>query len=413
VTAPPDVVVIGGGIVGCSAAVFVAQAGLSVTIVEGAGLASGASGANSGVVQHPFDHALTGLYEETIRLYQELSALDLGFQLGGEPDGLLFVTRNGDAAERLAASVQAAFPDQDATVLVGRELRRLEPALHPALVACRVRMGYAVPPAASTYAYATLAERHRTVIRLGREARLEFAGDRVVGVRVDGVFTPAGAVVVAAGSWTPAIIDPSGRWRPIARRWGVVVETELPSPPRHVLEEAEIDASLAGGAGEAATEAGEEATAAGAAAADGQPGGRVGPRSPAGRRPRPVPVAREFSLTTARGISAVGSTFLPSEPDPAEWVEPLLARGSTFVPGILDAPIRGVRACARPLALDGHPLIGTLPGMAGLYVCAGHGPWGISTGPASARLVADLILGRPVDVPAALDAARFGSPFGR
>jgi len=86
VTAPPDVVVIGGGIVGCSAAAFLAEAGLSVTIVEGAGLASGASGANSGVVQHPFDHALTGLYEDTIRLYRELSALGLGFQLADAPD---------------------------------------------------------------------------------------------------------------------------------------------------------------------------------------------------------------------------------------------------------------------------------------------------------------------------------------
>ena len=46
-----------------------------------------------------------------------------------------------------------------------------------------------------------------------------------------------------------------------------------------------------------------------------------------------------------------------------------------------------------------------------LVVCAGHGPWGISTGPASARLIADLALGRSVTIPAALDAARFGSPF--
>lgn len=405
-TAPPDVVVIGGGIVGCSAAAFLAQAGVNVTIVEREGLASGASGANSGVVQHPFDHALTGLYEETIRLYAELSALDPGFQLGAEPAGLLFVTRHGDAAERLAASVRAEFPDQDATVLAGRELQQLEPALHPALVACRVRMGYPVPPAASTYAYATLAERHRAVIRLGREARLEIAGGRVVGVRVDGVVTPAGVVVVAAGPWTPTVIDPFGRWRPIARRWGVVVEAELPNPPRHVLEEAEIDAILAGGATA-------EETAAGGSAGNGPPGADSVVGGHATRQPRPAPIAREFSLTTAGGVSAVGSTFLPSEPDPAEWVEPLLARGSTFVPGILDAPIRGVRACARPLSVDGYPLIGTLPGMAGLFVCAGHGPWGISTGPASARMVADLILGRPVTVPAALDAARFGSPFER
>jgi glycine/D-amino acid oxidase-like deaminating enzyme len=36
--------------------------------------------------------------------------------------------------------------------------------------------------------------------------------------------------------------------------------------------------------------------------------------------------------------------------------------------------------------------------------------WGISTGPASARLVADLVLGRSPVIPAELDPARFGVP---
>ena len=143
---------------------------------------------------------------------------------------------------------------------------------------------------------------------------------------------------------------------------------------------------------------------------NGAPGAResVGRLAQAGRR---APDAREFSLSTAAGISAVGSTFLPAEPDPAEWVVPLLERAAMFVPRVVDAPIRGVRACARPVSLDGHPLIGALAGAEGLLVCAGHGPWGISTGPASARLIADVALGRNPSIPAALAAGRFGSPF--
>jgi glycine/D-amino acid oxidase-like deaminating enzyme len=74
----------------------------------------------------------------------------------------------------------------------------------------------------------------------------------------------------------------------------------------------------------------------------------------------------------------------------------------------------GLRACARPLALDGRPLVGPVPGADGLFVAAGHGPWGISTGPASAAHVAALVLGEPdprePDVRAATDAARFGVP---
>jgi glycine/D-amino acid oxidase-like deaminating enzyme len=60
--------------------------------------------------------------------------------------------------------------------------------------------------------------------------------------------------------------------------------------------------------------------------------------------------------------------------------------------------------------LDGRPLIGAVPGFDGLWIAAGHGPWGISTGPASGRLLADLVLGRMMAPPAALDPARFEAP---
>jgi glycine/D-amino acid oxidase-like deaminating enzyme len=67
------------------------------------------------------------------------------------------------------------------------------------------------------------------------------------------------------------------------------------------------------------------------------------------------------------------------------------------------------------LALDGRPLVGAVPGFDGLFIAAGHGPWGISTGPASARHVAELVLGKPDPrtpvVAAATGAARFGTPL--
>jgi glycine/D-amino acid oxidase-like deaminating enzyme len=108
----------------------------------------------------------------------------------------------------------------------------------------------------------------------------------------------------------------------------------------------------------------------------------------------------------------VGSTFLPDEPAPDAWIERILVRAMRFVPAIGDAPIRGVRCCARPQSQDGRPLVGAVPGVRGAFVCAGHGPWGISTGPGSARLVADLVLGRDPAIPGELDPARFGAPRG-
>ena len=49
---------------------------------------------------------------------------------------------------------------------------RLEPALAAGLWACRVEMGFPVHPGASTYAYATLAERRGALVRSGRSASL-------------------------------------------------------------------------------------------------------------------------------------------------------------------------------------------------------------------------------------------------
>ena len=389
----PDVVIVGGGIVGAAAATFLARGGARVTIYDRDGLASGASGANSGVVQYPIDPALVPLHLETVELYRELSAADAGFRLPLEPAGLLFVSRQGDVVRRLAHELAVSDPVLRPEVLEGTSLLALEPSLAPDLSACRVMTGYPVPPAASTYAYATLAERAGVTIRVGRAATPEVVKGRCVGVRVRDQVVPADAVLVAAGPWTSELIDPGARWRPIKPVWGVVVETECTSAPRHVLEEAEIEASIGAKAPPgASSSSGASESGSPATAVDEPPGG-------------------QFSLVTAGGVSAVGSTFLEDEPDPASWLVPLLERASQFVPGLADAAIRGVRACARPMAEDRRPLIGAVPGAAGLYVCAGHGPWGISTGPASARLVADLILGRPVELPPQLDAGRFGSPL--
>ena len=69
-----------------------------------------------------------------------------------------------------------------------------------------------------------------------------------------------------------------------------------------------------------------------------------------------------------------------------------------------------MRACARPLAADGRPLLGAVPGIEGLYLVTGHGAWGITLGPGSARLVADAVMGSGDDIPPELRAARFGAP---
>lgn len=386
----PDVAIIGGGVVGAAAAAMLAGDGARVTLYEREAIAAGASGRNSGVVQHPFDPPLAPLYFATVEAYRALGAEipEAGFVLADAPAGLLLVSRGSAAVvEALATHLGATFPYLAPRVVHGEELRAQEPSLAPDLFACRIEAGFPVVPSAPTYALATLAERRGAAIRLGRAAVPVVEDGRAVGVQVGGRVEPAGAVVVAGGPWSPEIIDPQGAWRPIRKVWGVVAETLMAAPPHHVLEEAEMDEALG-----------------------------VGPRGFTGADSREAPPLDEedgprFSLMTAAGRSVAGSTFLEGdEPELRPWVERILRHGSEFVPSLADAPIREIRVCARPVSADGRPLVGPVPGVEGLFICAGHGPWGISTGPGSARLVADLVLGRAPEISPAFDTGRFGEP---
>ena len=367
--------IIGGGIVGASMAARLAAAGAAVRLYEREAIGAAASGRNSGVVQHPFDPVLAALHLETVELYRELerSAPDR-FTLPPTPAGLLAVGHDAVSVQRLAAALAETHPALEPRYLAPGEASRVEPALAASVAACRLSIGYPVGPAAATRAWAAWARDLGARLELGRAARPWSRGGRIAGIELAGERVAAGGVVVAAGPWSPGLVDPSGAWRPIRPVWGVVVDIELAMPPRHVLEQADIDIEPAPVSDEAAARVGE----------------------------------RDFSLVPSGAVSALGSTFLPDEPDRDALVPDLVAHGTRFVPGIATGRLGAARACARPQSFDGRPLLGRIPGIDGLWVAAGHGPWGISTGPASGRLVADLVLGRITGPPPELDPARFG-----
>ncbi len=235
-------------------------------------------------------------------------------------------------------------------------------------------------PEAATEAWAQLAYERGAVLLVGSPAQPMLHDGRVTGVVLgDGSTIDADVVLVAAGPWSPQLVDPSGTWRPIHRTWGVTVQLRLDGDaPRHIVEEDEVDTLTRA----------DTATA------------RAGEADDAEADPPSL-----FSLATAGGVTTLGSVFLPTEPDPARIGELLLRRAAAFLPAVAEAELVGRRMCARPQSVDGRPFIGPVADVAGLFVCAGHGPWGISTGPASAAIAARAILDGTAP-PAGLDASR-------
>lgn len=369
----PDVVVVGGGIIGTSAASFLAEAGLRVILVERTAVAAGASGRNSGAVQDPFDPLLTSFHGETLEIYRGLGQGGSGFVLPTRPAGLLLVSLDEAPVAAIWRDVRDQRPDLEPTLLNGADLRAIEPAIARGVIACRLNTGYPVPPAAATIAFARRAEAAGAHFRIGAGATLTRRNGHVAGVEIEGERILAAAVLVAAGALTAELIDPAGSWRPIHATWGVNVEVELRRPPQAVVEEVGVETVAASVVDESSE-----------------------------------PTPSIFSLVTAGGSSSLGSTFLRRQPD-ADAVAPVLReRGAGFMPVLRDQPIRSVRTCARPQSIDGRPLLGEVPGLERLFVASGHGPWGISVGPACARIVSERILGRPVIIPPELSADRFG-----
>lgn len=373
-----DVAIIGGGIIGCSAAAMLAERSARVTLFEATAVGAGASGRNLGALQHPFDPVLAPLFHDSLDRYARLGDEGVGFALPPAPAGLLLLNADANAARAQATRLAASVPELRPTFLDADTVATEEPSLAAGYAACRLATGYPIPPATATTGWARLAERRGATLRVGVAAGPWLRDGRVVGVRLaNGETFAADAVLLAAGPWTPVLADPHGAWRPIVRTWGVTVQLELgAAAPRHVVEEDEVDAA-------------NRPAAAAARAADAEA----------------VDPPTLFSLASAAGISTLGSTFLPAEPDQQRIARLLVDRAVSYLPGVAAARVAEVRTCARPQSVDGRPFIGPVAGMDGLFVCAGHGPWGISTGPASAALAVDAIedAGR---IPAQLRADR-------
>jgi len=371
--AAPDVVVIGGGVIGLAIAWRAAQAGLRVTVLERGRPGGETSHVAAGMLA-PISEAgaselgLLALGLRSAATYPDFAA-ELAEASGRDPGylscGTLAVARDGDEAEAL----EREFELRRGLGLEVRRLRssaarRLEPALAPTLrLALEVPGDHAVDPRRLTAALARAvwhaggviragAEVTEIVVDAGRVVGAAHAGDahargRVVGAILSGgERVAAPAVVVAAGPWSGELAGlPSGARLPLRPVKGQILRLHDPAGPglvEHVLR-----------IGDA----------------------YVVPRGD-GRYVLGATVEeRGFEQTVTAGA-----------------VFELLRDAIELVPGFSELELDECSAGLRPATPDGVPAIG--PGaLPGLFWATGHHRSGVLLAPLTAELVVSALLG--------------------
>ncbi len=245
-----DAVFIGAGLIGLSCAWRAAQRGMSVMVLDRSWPGAGASGVAAGMLA-PVTEAEFG-EEELLR--QNLAARERwpGFAaeleersgLGSHyrESGALVVAADRDDAEELRRlhSFQRSL-GLESEWLAPREARRLEPGLAPRIGGAIHAPGDAqVDPRAVVRALVTALRDAGGEILSGAEvAEVERDGGRVTGVRTTGdVRVSAGAVVVAAGAWSPPLA-PGGEGPALRPVKGQLLELRvrggMPEPCRRIV----------------------------------------------------------------------------------------------------------------------------------------------------------------------------------
>jgi glycine oxidase len=337
----PDVIVVGGGLIGLTCATAVARHGLRVLVIS-SNEQGAASPASAGILAPSVGHAsgparaLGIAARDMYSAYLEGLASRTGVHAPLDRSGVLEVAFTDEEAAALRSIV-----DDNAEWIDARALHDFEPALAPAAGAVLHREDGAVDSGALLHAVRVDAERDpRISLRDGRVTRLETGRTPIRVDLVSGDRVGAPAVVVAAGAWVSLI---AGLPRPLPV---VPVRGQLlalaGAPVRHVV-----------------------------------------------MSPRGYLVPRRNRSLVGSTMEHVGFDARTTEDGAA------LLRGYAreISPELATHPIVEHWAGLRPVTPDLLPVVGGDPECKGLFYACGHSRNGVLLAPLTADLIADLISG--------------------
>lgn len=355
----PDVLVVGGGLIGLVTAWRSAQRGLATTVLDpepGGGAARVAAGMLAAVTElHYGEQTLLGLNLASALRYPDFAAElteATGHDLGYRRCGTLAVALDADDRAHLrelhALQQQSGL---DAQWLSGRECRRLEPMLAPGVRGgLRVDGDHQIDPRRLAAALVTACERAGVVLRRAWADRLTVSGERATGVvTADGTGLAAGQVVLAGGSLSGRLAGVPADLRPPVRPVkGQVLRLAMPD--------------------------------------------RFGPFL--SRTVRAVVRGSQVYLVPREsGELVIGATSEEQGWDTtvtAGGVYELLRDAHELVPGITELPLTETRAGLRPGTPDNAPLLGP-SGLEGLVLATGHHRNGVLLTPVTGDALAEFL----------------------
>jgi len=351
---PADVVIVGGGIIGCLTAYYLLQRGLSSVVIEADGIASGASGTSAGWLtpySHENDSAMLTLSPATLRLHPELAETlpsVTGIDHGYQPDPYLrcVVTEDGIAELRVFQS-QRASEGVAMEWLSGEEARAMSPWITANIIgALRRDNEPTVDSYRLTMSALQAAEKRGARMMSGRVVGLLTSS---TGVQLeDGTEIHGGAVVLAMGPWSGEAAEWLGHPVPVKPQRGELVY--LASPGDREGPELEIGIDIV------------------------EDGGSLIPK----RLSDTIVAASKEYVGFDRSITASAR-------------DALLLRAARLSDRVQTARISGQTACLRPISADGRAYVELVPGWDHVYLSTGHSGKGIHYGPVTADAIAGLI----------------------